>query len=376
MVAQEEDRDLTLPLVNHDLGYPVCIGDDLSPSIAQFVERRSAPAIVLCDADPHVRAIARRVARAAGKRAIRTVAVPLGESRKTMATLERVLDALVAAGADRGTLVIGVGGGVAADLFGYAAASFMRGIPYAHVATTLVAMVDAAIGGKTAVDLRGGKNLAGAFKDPVAVFCQTAALRTLPFRAIREGLAEVVKAAVIEGDELFDSLEALSPHPFWRWPWVELIGAAVKVKTAIVADDKHEAGMRELLNLGHTFAHGLEAASRYRITHGAAVAIGLRGAGLLSLSTGRFSEEEHLRLLALLTLLGMPLRTTVDPGAAFAAMQSDKKRRNGRLRFVLPRAIGDVEYGVECSDRQVRAVLGKLQRAPTAQTERGRRARA
>jgi 3-dehydroquinate synthetase len=227
-------------------------------------------------------------------------------------------------------------------------------------------MVDAAIGGKTGVNLAGGKNLAGAFKDPVAVFCDVTALRTLPYRSLREGLAEMVKAAVIEGNDLFDALETLSPHPLERWPWAMLVADAVKVKTAIVADDRQEAGMRELLNLGHTFAHAIERASSYRVTHGAGVALGLRAAGLLALRTGRFRERDHLRVLALLALLRMPLRTSVDPAAIFEAMQQDKKRRGGRLRFVLPRAIGDVEYGVTCSDAAVRWVLERLRRAPGA----------
>jgi 3-dehydroquinate synthetase len=280
--------------------------------------------------------------------------------------VEGVLDGLCAAGADRHTLLIGVGGGVASDTFGFAAATYMRGIAYAHVATSLVAMVDASIGGKTGVNLRGGKNLAGVYRDPVAVFCEVPALQTLPFRSLREGLAEVVKAAIIEGEELFDALETLSPHSFSRWPWATVIAAAVKVKSAIVADDRQEAGIRELLNLGHTFAHAIERASAFRVAHGAAVAIGLRGAGLLALRTGRFSERDHFRVLALLALLGLPLRTSLEADAIFAAMGADKKRRGGKLRFVLPRAIGDVEYGVECSERTVRWVLARLQRAPEA----------
>ncbi len=165
---------------------------------------------------------------------------------------------------------------------------------------------------------------------------------------------------------MFDSLEVLSPHPFGKWPWASVIAATVKVKSAIVADDRHEAGMRELLNLGHTFAHAIERASDYRVGHGAAVAVGLRGAGLLALRTGRFSEREHLRVLALLALLGLPMRTSVDPNAIFAAMRGDKKRRGGKLRFVLPRAIGDVEYGVIGNERTVRSVLARLQRPPEA----------
>jgi 3-dehydroquinate synthetase len=358
VAAQEEDRDL---IVNTDLPYPIYVGRDLRSEAAAFLDRHGRYAI-LCDAQPQVVRIAREFSRAPGCLGLH--AVRLGEARKRLATVERVHEWLLGAGADRSTLVLGVGGGIASDLFGFAAATYMRGVEYAHVATTLVAMVDAAIGGKTGVDLRVGKNLAGVFRDPVAVFAHVDALWTLPFRSLREGLAEVVKAAIIEGGELFETIEALSPHDFSRWPWVELVAEAIKVKTMIVSDDREEAGMRELLNLGHTFAHGLEAASAYRVTHGAAVAIGLRAAGLLALRTGRFSEEEHLRVLATMALLGMPLRTTVDAEHIGIAMQSDKKKRSGKLRFVLPRAIGDVEYGVEVCQRDVAAVLGQLQRPP------------
>ncbi len=374
MVAQEEDTSLAryAPVaVNRDLDYPIAIGEGLHQDAERFVEERSSSVVVLHDANPAVAAVARRYARTIGKdRLLGIAGFELGERRKRLATVERVLERLVRLVADRSTLVVGVGGGVASDLFGFAAATYMRGVAYAHVATSLVAMVDAAIGGKTGVDLAGGKNLAGIFSDPVAVFCEVSALYTLPMRSVREGLAEIVKAAIIEGDELFDGLETLSAHRFAQWPWTDLVSAAVKVKTAIVADDRLEAGMRELLNLGHTFAHGIELASEYRVTHGAAVAVGLRAAGLLAIRTGRFSEREHLRVLALLTLLGMPLRTSVDADTIFEAMLSDKKRRNGRLRFVLPRSIGDVEYGVECSDRAVRSVLSRLKQVPRSVKER------
>lgn len=288
----------------------------------------------------------------------------LGERRKTLATVQEVLESLMRSGADRGTAIVGVGGGVASDLFGFAASIFMRGVPYLHVATSLVAMVDAALGGKTGVDLPSGKNLAGTFRDPVAVFAWVDSLRTLPYRHLREGLAEIVKAAIIEGGDLFNSLEVLAPHPFWRWPWESIVADAQQVKLAIVHDDREERGMRELLNLGHTFGHAIERASSYRVSHGAGVSIGLRGAGLLALRTGRFSRDDHLRVITLLTLLGMPAVTREAPEAIFAAMQMDKKKRAGTLRFVLPRAIGDVEYGVHVRDSAVRRVLERLRIPP------------
>jgi 3-dehydroquinate synthase len=369
VAPQEEDSYLGSLgegiVTNRDLGYPIVIGEDLLHAIATFVRAREADVIVLYDANVKVARFARRVAEAIGGRCTRVRGFALGERRKRLSTVERVLDELASARVERAGLIVGVGGGVASDLFGFAAATYMRGVSYVHVATSLVAMVDAAIGGKTAVDLRAGKNLAGAFADPVGVFCEVRALYSLQLRAVREGLAEVVKAAIIEGGELFEALEALAAHRFVRWPWVDVVAAAVRVKTAIVAADRFDAGLRELLNLGHTFGHALEAASDYRITHGAGVALGLRGAGLLALRTGRFSEDEHMRVLTLLSLLGMPLRTSLPPRAIFSAMESDKKRRSGRLRFVLPRAIGDVEGGVECDDRVVRGVLKRLGRTPS-----------
>lgn len=371
MAAQEEDRAVADGLrnaaVNDELGYPIVVGSGLAPAIATFVRGRGPRAVVLCDRTPAVTAFARAIAARLRPRP-RILRFELGERRKRLSTLEEVLQALHAAGTDRETLVLGAGGGVASDLFGFAAATYARGLRYAHVATTLTAMVDAAIGGKTGVDLEAGKNLAGAYNDPLAVFCDVDTLDTLPFSFLREGLAEVIKAAIVAGDPLFEGLEELSPHRFSHWPWAALADAAIAVKTRIVATDPRENGMRELLNLGHTFAHGIERGSDFRVTHGAAVALGLRAAGLLALRTGRFSQREHLRVLTLLTLLGMPLRTGVPAGRILAAMRGDKKRRNGRLRFVLPRAIGDVEYGVECDERDVRAVVERLSSMPSAVT--------
>src|SRR5580698_11092091 len=226
------------PALKLDLGYPIVVAED-PVDLAELVAQHGPPSIVLSDENRFVRAIAAEIAGEAG---VPLRAFALGESRKRLATVERALDAMLQSRVERSQLVIGVGGGIAADLFGFACASYMRGVRYAHVATSLVAMVDAAIGGKTGVNLRGGKNLAGAFRDPVAVFCEIEALDTLPYRCLREGLAEILKCGVIAGGDLFDALENISPHPFWRWPWVECIAAALEVKTSIVADDRRESG--------------------------------------------------------------------------------------------------------------------------------------
>ncbi|MGH7736949.1 MAG: 3-dehydroquinate synthase [Candidatus Tyrphobacter sp.] len=345
--------------LREDLGYPVVVAEDAVPSARRAIAARNVPFVVLCDENPHVVAVGNRLH---GARAILPVA--LGERRKRLNTIERVLDALARAGLERGGLVVGVGGGVASDLFGLSASLYMRGVPYLHVATSLVAMADAAVGGKTGVDLGAGKNLAGTFSDPIGVFAHVQGLRTLPLRAVREGLAEIVKAAVLRGGEFFETIEELAPHRLAAWPWPLLIGYAVSVKCEIVARDRRERGERALLNLGHTFGHAFERASAYRITHGAGVALGLRAAGLLALELGRFSQRDHLRILTLLSLLKMPLRTSVEAEDALAAMQHDKKRRDGAMHFVLPDAIGRVRYGVKAPLRAVRSVLRLMRDVP------------
>jgi len=348
-----------------DLGYPVMIDRDVTRPLAAFVRERGKPrTIVLCDRNVAPRAHA--IAAALGKKTP-VLDFALGERRKTLRTVERVLEALAAARADRATTLVGVGGGVAGDLFGFVAATYMRGVPFINVATSLVAMVDASIGGKTGVDLRAGKNLAGVFRDPLAVFCDIDALGTLPEKQVREGLGEVVKHGIIEGHDVFAALETLAPHPLRKWPWETVVADSLRIKAMVVGDDKYEAGAREVLNLGHTFGHAIEKVTNFGVSHGDAVSIGLRAAGLLALKTGRFSSDEHLRVLALLALLRLPLVSPAgDLDALLSAMGSDKKTRGGTLRFVLPRTIGDVEFGVAVPARTVRAVLARVNASPGA----------
>jgi len=346
-----------------DLGYPVVIDRDVSRAVAEFARSRKFTRIaVLCD--KKVASHAERICGALKGASVLPFA--LGERRKTLATVTSVLETLAVAGVDRRSLIIGLGGGVATDLFGFAAATYMRGVAYVNVATSLVAMVDAAIGGKTGVDLAAGKNLAGVFRDPAAVFCDLTALGSLGDAGLREGLAEIVKHGIIEGGEVFESLETLAAHPLQKWPWEKVIADSIRIKAMIVNDDRVESGSREILNLGHTFAHALERASGYRTAHGAAVAVGLRAAGLLALRTGRFSDAAHLRVLSLLTLLKLPLVAPVhDPGELRSAMAADKKAHAGILRFVLPRAIGDVEFGITVPAASLHAVLARIVRAPS-----------
>jgi shikimate kinase/3-dehydroquinate synthase len=302
--------------------------------------------------------------RAAGAApAVRAIAP--GEGSKTLTELERTLDALVEAGCDRGSGLVAFGGGVVGDLGGLAAALYHRGIPCLQAPTTLLAMVDSSVGGKTAVDLKGGRNLAGAFHQPCLVLADTGLLATLSDVEYRAGLGEVLKTALIDGP-LLGRLEEIA-GPLARRDTsatAEVVAACVRRKAAIVALDPHEAGPRRQLNLGHTFAHAIEhAAGAGRVPHGLAVAVGV-GLALAAAERAGVLREAGLpaRVRALARSLGLPARLAELGGAAAlgaiaAAMARDKKSSRGAPRFVLPRAAGDVAWDVELAPAELAGLL-------------------
>jgi 3-dehydroquinate synthase len=271
-----------------------------------------------------------------------------GETRKNLETVEAVTGQLIEAEFDRGAWVIALGGGVVGDMAGFVAATFLRGLPYVQVPTTVVAQVDASVGGKTAVNHPLGKNLIGAFHQPRLVWCDTTALRTLPRGQLVSGLAEVVKHGVIRDPELFSFLEEhieavvgleLPPD---QLDW--LISRNVSIKAAVVSADEREGGLRAILNYGHTVGHAIETASEHRFNHGEAVMLGMVAAGHIARSKGLWSEDDCRRQDALLRRLGMPRGLAdVDPARIVERTSADKKRVGGRLRFILPHRIGSVD---------------------------------
>jgi 3-dehydroquinate synthase len=316
----------------------------------------------------HGRPLARRLRRAG--LATRLVTFPAGERYKTRRTKERIEDDLLRLEVGRDAAVLAVGGGVTGDLAGFVAATWQRGIPLVQVPTSLVAMVDAALGGKTAVNLPGGKNLVGSFHHPWGVYADMEALATLPEAPFREGLAEVVKTAAIADARLFEWLEgSLAPVRARRAATIEtMVTRCIRIKRGIVERDPHEAGRRAVLNFGHTVAHALERVSGFRLSHGAAVAIGLCvEAGIACERTG-FPSGHADRLERLLDLMGLPTRLppTLDPRAIAAATRSDKKRRRGRARYALPVRLGSALPGhdptVEVDDRELLRALAALRR--------------
>lgn len=271
-----------------------------------------------------------------------TTILPAGEQYKTLATIQGLYDAFLRHGLDRTSCVIALGGGVLGDMVGFAAATFMRGLRWVNVPTTLLAMVDASLGGKTGVDLPQGKNLVGAFYPPALVVSDPLALATLPRPEFISGLAEVVKHGLIGEAGLFQALEA-SPI----FGSVEQLHRAIEVKIRVVEADPFERGARATLNAGHTIGHGVEAASGYRLRHGESIAIGLVAETLIAERMGLAERGLAQRIEKVLQTLGLPTRCPgLDVTTIRAAMSADKKKASGRLKFALPKRVGEVGWGI------------------------------
>jgi len=293
-----------------------------------------------------------------------TLVLPAGEAHKNLDAASKILDALAQLGATRDACVLALGGGVVGDIAGFAAACWMRGIDFIQFPTTLLAMVDSSVGGKTGVDHAAGKNLIGAFHQPRAVIADLDALATLPDRELRAGLAEVVKTACIGDADFFGWLETHADALLVRDTdaLTHAIARCCRFKAGVVERDERETGERALLNFGHTFGHALETEAGYgTLLHGEAVAIGMLLAARLSTQLGMANAADAGRLHVLLERLALPtaMPAGTDADALLARMRLDKKNRAGTLRLVLWRGIGRTEIAERVDDRTVMDVLGK-----------------
>jgi 3-dehydroquinate synthetase len=348
------DGTLVVPARQEAHRYEVVVGGGVLDALARLCAGRDAVALVSCRrvlATPH----GARVARALRPTLVH--ALPDGERGKTLAELERAAGRLLSAGATRRSLVVALGGGAVTDAAGFLAATFMRGVDWVAVPTTLLAMVDAAIGGKTAVNLPVAKNAVGAFHPPLAVLADLRALETLPPRELGSGMGEVVKYACLE--------PALLPAVSAGRVDAALVARCAGYKTGVVERDPKERGERKLLNLGHTFGHGVEAAGRFEAyTHGEAVAVGLAFAFRLARRLGRLGDDAVDAADELLDGAGLP-RAVPAAVARRAAdlMAFDKKRTAAGLRWVLPRASRrgwKVEWDVAAEARAVAATVEEI----------------
>jgi 3-dehydroquinate synthase len=345
-----------IPVTTPVSSYPILIGDGLLKSLPALLDDRKLLNRVAVVTN-------QTLAPLYGEALVKTfgasatlVTVPDGEQYKTLDTIRSLYDAFVTAELDRRCVIVALGGGVVGDTAGFAAATFLRGLPFVQVPTSLVAMVDASIGGKVAVDLPQGKNLVGAFKQPEMVVVDTAVLRTLPDVEWQCGVAEVVKAGLLRDASLLDA--SLYRRDIGNFRFIE---QAIAYKVSVVQEDPYEENIRAYLNLGHTFGHALERASNFRWRHGEAVALGLLAAARLSQVHGLCDPSVPFRVEQLLRALDLPVRYHGYSAAALrAAMGTDKKRKSNKVRFVLLRDVGDPVLCDDVPDKKVLSVLDSL----------------
>jgi 3-dehydroquinate synthase len=357
---------VTAVTVRHALGsYPVYVEPGGLARLGELVEHHLARRRVALVADEAVYRLLREGRLAGARWDGPALTFPAGEASKTRETWSRLTDELLRLGFGRDIGIVALGGGVAGDLAGFVAATYMRGVPCLQAPTTLLAMLDASVGGKTGVDTPEGKNLIGAFHPPVAVLADPLVLATLPDREYRAGLAEAVKHGLIADRDYFGWIEANSDALVARDPAAleHLVRRSVEIKAEVVGEDEREGGRRAILNAGHTVAHALEQATDFRLPHGEAVGLGLVAEAALSTGLGLATPEAGARVAALLERLGLPtrLREPVGEERILAAMASDKKNRAGGIHFALPRGVGTMgegpEWTTEAGEPAIRAAL-------------------
>lgn len=344
--------------------YSILIQTGLLSSLSRSVIEQLHPTHALVVCDRAVTSIANQLTREFEAKQIRCSisVIPSGETSKSVEQLERLWQEFQSAGADRKSIVVAVGGGVVGDLAGFAAASYMRGLRLVQVPTTLLSMVDSSVGGKTGINLAAGKNLVGAFWQPSLVGIDPQVLATLPEREYVSGLAEVVKYGVIGNAEFFASLESAASLLLKRdaATLVKVVGDCCRAKADVVEKDEYEtSGLRASLNYGHTFAHAFERVYGYgQLLHGEAVSIGMTCAARLAAEMGLWSPDYADRQEQLLRALGLPVWLTPNSiDSIVDAMSKDKKVAHGRLKFVLPTALGKVELVDNVDMQRVREVL-------------------
>jgi 3-dehydroquinate synthase len=342
--------------------YGVNIEPGSSPRLAALLDRTRLPSRRFVVSNPTVWRF--HEASFAGLASEEPILIPDGERHKHLQTVGRIYDALIRARADRSSALLAIGGGVVGDIAGFAAATYLRGIPVVQVPTTLLAQVDSAIGGKVGVNHAQGKNLIGAFHPPALVAIDPLVLGTLPRREFRAGLYEVVKYGMIASPPLFARVSDSIPALFKRSieALLPVVAESCRIKASIVEQDERETGVRRLLNFGHTTGHALEAVTRYRwFRHGEAVAYGMLAASHIAVRRGAMPERDRDTLAGVIATLGpLPALTDVSASETLEAMTLDKKIVGGQLHFVLPRGIGTCEVVTDVAKDEIAAALISL----------------
>ncbi|MCB1070857.1 MAG: 3-dehydroquinate synthase [Verrucomicrobia bacterium] len=357
----------TVKVALGDRSYPIRIGSGLLAGLGEACADRLTGRTVMVVSDQQVDELYGYTAEASLASAGFTVhreVVPAGETSKCAEVLTRLQEQAAGYRLDRRSAIVALGGGVVGDLAGFLAATFLRGIDFIQVPTSLLAMVDSSVGGKTGINLKQGKNLVGSFHQPRLVLADTSVLQTLPDRERRAGLAEVIKYGVIRDAGLFGFIEAnLSGLlALDDVPVRHIVARSCEIKAEVVSKDETEGGVRAILNFGHTVGHAIEAVTSYgEILHGEAIAIGMVFAGRVSVRELGFPEADQQRLEALLAATGLPVRAPhCSWDALRRVMETDKKAASGIPRFVLARALGEAVFGNEVSEPVLSAVWESL----------------
>jgi len=359
---------ISIPVATPSRSYEVLIGSGLLARAGESVGAMLAERRTFIVTVPPVR---RRWAKVLTKSLTQSgirgeiLEMPDGERSKRLATLEKLAEKLVKLGADRGITLIALGGGVVCDVTGFLASVYMRGVEVIQMPTTVLAQVDAAIGGKTAVNLVSGKNLIGTFHQPRAVLIDPAVLETLPPREYRAGLYEALKSGIIGDTALFKLFEDRHREILERDPAIveKVIADSVRLKAAVVSADEREGGQRQVLNLGHTIGHAIEAETGYKhLLHGEAVAWGMLAATHIALSTGKLDSVTAGRISNAIFSLGDLPRMQWQTANIVKRLKSDKKTRQGMVHFILPREIGKVEITTDVPELAVRSAVDEIRK--------------
>lgn len=360
-------RSVQVPL--GDRSYTIHVGDGLLAKLGDHCRRLKLGerCVIVTDTNvgPKFADAAVRALKMAGF-VPSIITVPAGETSKSLKIVGECYDQLAMKRLERRSFLVALGGGVVGDLAGFVAASYLRGLPFVQVPTTLLSQVDSSVGGKVGINLKAGKNLVGAFHQPRVVLCDLDTLTALPDREFRSGLAEVIKYGIIRDAELFRRLEREMDRILKRDPTTlaNVISRCCAIKAEIVAADETESGERALLNFGHTVGHGLEAISGYgEYLHGEAISIGQVAAARLSTKLSTLTEKDADRIRDLMVKAGLPVTLKLAPkkrDALFDAMRLDKKVSGGELKFVLAQSIGVSNWGQRVPDSDINAVLATL----------------
>lgn len=345
-------------------GYPILIGQDILGELPALVADTGVKGVIALVSDTIVDPLygdtVEALLKDAGHKVVRCV-MPAGEANKRLNQIEAFIGDFLKGGLDRSSLVVALGGGVVGDSAGYAAAAFMRGIPFLQIPTTIVAQVDSSVGGKTGVNHAMGKNIIGAFHQPEAVLIDMMMLRSLPLRELRAGLAEVIKHGVIADENLFVHLETeVDAILACDLDALTLpVKRSCEIKAAVVAKDETEQGLRANLNYGHTFGHGIEAATEYKkFLHGEAIALGMCAAGVLARELGLVDQAFVDRQRACIERYGLPVSWSELPvDETLQAMKYDKKVRAGTMKFVVADRMGHVVHWTDIAEEQARFAL-------------------